>query len=165
MMTDEYKNFKRKANQKFVEMNQVIERQKQKEKELQQHVGTSPYMSSLFSTLTTGNMRHYYRVADQFPDVSSACNSGISTPAWTNYQFETHNERLQSINAVPPAKRLMWLDKEIGQQVQQRCIEYATGKPGTRVFKPSPGPRMLERSQHERSSSLLASPAKLKLVA
>ena len=149
MLTDEYNNFKRKANEKFVKMAQVIERQKQKEIELQKMIGCSPYMGTLMSEITAGDMKRYHRVAEQFPYISSACNSGLSTPARTQFQLETHNERLQSITAIPPANRLMWLDKEIGQQVKRRCIEYNSAKPGTRLFMPSPGPKALHQSSNE----------------
>lgn len=80
MLADEYSNFKKKANEKYIQMAQVIQRQKQKEKELQVMKGVSPYMGSLLSTLTTENMKQYNKVADHFPNVMTPTISGMSTP-------------------------------------------------------------------------------------
>ena len=71
-LTDAYCNFKRMANQKYNQMSKIISRQKTSETELRVIAGASPYMATLFSTLTTGNMKQYHRVADHFPNQGSS---------------------------------------------------------------------------------------------
>ena len=78
--TDAYSNFKMNANIKFFEMAHVISRQKRKEKELQELAGVSPFMGTLMSTLTTGDMKAYNKAADNYPDCPTPTQSGLSTP-------------------------------------------------------------------------------------
>jgi hypothetical protein len=138
MLTDELNNYKREATTKIFDLQRVVEEQRKKEKELLVKTGNSSYMGAILSTLTTGDMGLYNQVADHFPDRCSPKSCGMKTPRRTHYQLETHNERLQSITAVAPAGRLLWLDKQIGRQVKQRCIQYRDSEPGTKMFKPSP---------------------------
>jgi hypothetical protein len=120
MLTDEYINFKKKANEKYVQMSQVIERQKHEHQELLQKAGTSPYMGTLLSQITTGNMQQYDRIADTYPDYNTPTISGLSTPARTQSQMETHLRRLSALSSVPPPQRLLWLDKNLSREVLDR---------------------------------------------
>lgn len=77
-------------------------------------------MGTLLSQITTGNMQQYDRIADTYPDYNTPTISGLSTPARTQSQVQTHIKRLSALSSVPPARRLLWLDKEVARKVQEQ---------------------------------------------
>ena len=105
-------------------MSQIISRQKKSETELRVIAGASPYMATLFSTLTTGKMKQYHRVADHFPHQQSSESSGFSTPQQTTGQRQSYNDRLSALSAVAPARKLQFLSKDIAKEVNGRAQSY-----------------------------------------
>jgi len=110
LVTDEYTNYRKKANKMITEMRQIINRQREKEKELNKNMGLSPLMSQLMSTLTTQNEKRYNKIADTFPDYKTPSSSSMSTPEQTTGQRATSNMRLDVMCSVPPPKRLQFLN-------------------------------------------------------
>ena len=125
MLADEYSNYKQKASQKYYEMSSIIQRQKRKEMELQQVNGLSGYMGSLMSTLTTGDMKQYNRVADKYPNCKTPTISDLSTPEQNTKQRSTHEMRLSGMSCVPAAKRLQWLNEDLAKEVKESAAAKA----------------------------------------
>ena len=84
LLSEEYNNFKTKANDKFCELLEVIKKQRENEKQMNVQRGMTPYMATLMSVSTTGDMNLYNKVAKDFPNCKTPTNSGISTPSPTS---------------------------------------------------------------------------------
>jgi hypothetical protein len=99
-------------------MQTVIQRQRVKEKELQAQIGLHPYMGALMSTLTTGNMKQYMNIADNFPNQMSQTKSDISSPGQTLGQRQTYYQRLDVLATIKPANKIRFIDKDVDNEVQ-----------------------------------------------
>jgi len=80
MATDKHRNYSKWASDEIFRQAKAIKAQRDRETELLKKIGMTPHMSKLQSTLTTGDMKRYYEIADKPSTFKTPTWSDMSTP-------------------------------------------------------------------------------------
>ena len=138
VMTDQFNNYKAKVNAIFENQRKVIKDQKEEQKRLLQQQGHTGYGASLFSTLTTNNMKQYDLVADNYPAHQTPSVSAISTPEQNTNQRRNYYPRLSALAVVSPARKLQFLDREMYSElkikIQAKHVQYGIKQVGAALI-------------------------------